>query len=81
LHLNIEGKGHSNNKLEGNEMRKHELHTDYHDHFEYFGNTEIERIRKQGEKTIRHDWIIFDSADEAMEYFNDRSGEIEGYYA
>jgi len=30
-------------------MRKHELYTDYHDHFEYFGNTEIERIRKQGE--------------------------------
>ena len=42
-------------------MRKHELYTDYHDQFEYFGNTEIERIRKQGEKTIRHDWIIFDS--------------------
>ena len=38
-------------------MRKHELYTDYHDHFEYFGNTEIERIRIQGEKTIRHDWI------------------------
>ena len=40
-------------------MRKHELYTDYHDYFEYFGNNEIERIRKQGEKTIRHDWIIF----------------------
>ena len=40
-------------------MRKHELYTEYHDHFEYFGNTEIERIRKQGEKTIRNDWIIF----------------------
>ena len=39
-------------------MRKHELYTDYQDHFVYFGNTEIEWIRKQGEKTIRHDWII-----------------------
>ncbi len=39
-------------------MRKHELYTNYHDQFEYFGNTEIERIRKQGEKTIRHDWIL-----------------------
>jgi len=28
-------------------MRKHELYTDYQDHFEYFGNTEIERIRKK----------------------------------
>ena len=62
-------------------MRKHEMYTEYHDHFEYFGNTEIERIRKQGEKTIRHDWIIFDSVDEAMEYFNDRCGEFVGYYA
>ena len=45
-------------------MRKHELHTDYHDQFEYFGNTEIERIRKQVNKTIRHDWIIFDTVEE-----------------
>jgi hypothetical protein len=47
----------------------------------FFGNTEIERIRKQGEKTIRHDWIIFDAVDEAMAFFNDRCGEFLGYYA
>lgn len=29
-------------------MRKHEMTTEYQDHFEYFGNTEIERIRKKG---------------------------------
>ena len=40
-------------------MRKHELYTDYHDFYEYFGNTEIERIRKHGDKTIRHDWLNF----------------------
>ena len=57
-------------------MRKHELYSNYHDHFEYFGNTEIERIRKQGENTIRHDWIIFDTVDEAMGFFNDRCGEF-----
>jgi len=62
-------------------IRKHVRTTDYHVLFEYSGNTEIERIRKQGEKTIRHDWIIFDSTDEAMEYFNDRCGEFVGYYA
>ena len=45
-------------------MRIQENYTDYHDHFEYFGNTEIERIRKQGNKTIRHDWIIFDTVEE-----------------
>lgn len=35
----------------------------------------------KGEKTIRHDWIIFDTVDEAMEFFNDRCGEFVGYYA
>ena len=62
-------------------MRTQEIHTEYHDHFEYFGNTEIERIRKKGKKTIRHDWIIFDTVDEAMAFFNDPCGEIAGYYA
>jgi len=62
-------------------MRKHELYSNYYDQFEYFGNTEIERIRKQGEKTIRHDWIIFNTVDEAMAFFNDRCGEIHGYYS
>jgi len=67
--------------MEGHKMRKNELYTDYHDFYEYFGNTEIERIRKQGDKTIRHDWLIFDSADDAMEYFNNKCGEFIGYYA
>ena len=62
-------------------MRTQELYTDYQDHFEYFGNTEIERIRKQGEKTISHDWIIFDTVDEAMEFFNDRCSEFVSYSA
>ena len=35
-------------------LEKPQLYTESHDHFAYFGNTEIERIRKQGEKTIRH---------------------------
>jgi hypothetical protein len=35
-------------------MRNHELHTDYQDHFEYFGNTEIERIRKNAASIFAH---------------------------
>ena len=62
-------------------MKKHELYTDYHDQFEYFGNTDIERIRKHGEKIIRHDWIVFDTVDEAMEFFNVCCGKFVGYYA
>jgi hypothetical protein len=59
-------------------MKTQELHTDYYDHFEYFGNTEIERTRMQDEKVIKHDWILFDSVEEAMEFFNDRCEEFVG---
>ena len=62
-------------------MRKNKLYADYCDFFEYFGNTEIGRIRKQGEKVIRHDWLIFDSVYESMEFSNDQCGEFVGYYA
>jgi len=31
-------------------VREHELYTDYQDHFEYFGNTEIEWIGKKGKR-------------------------------
>jgi len=62
-------------------MRKHELYPTHHDFFEYYGNTEIVRIRKQKNgTTIRRDWLIFDSVEEAMEYFNTRCGEFLGYY-
>jgi hypothetical protein len=35
----------------------------------------------QGEKVIKHDWIMFDSVDEAMEFFNDRCDGFVGYNA
>ena len=60
-------------------MRTHEMGTDDNDHFEYFGNTEIEHIRIQGEMVIKHDWIMFDTVDEAMEFFNDRCEGFVGY--
>lgn len=62
-------------------MRTQETYTDYHDHFEYFGNTEIERIRMQGEKVLKHDWIIFNTVDEAMEFFNDHCDGVVDYDA
>jgi hypothetical protein len=61
-------------------MRKHELYTTYQDFFEYYGNTEILRIRNQNGTSARQDWLIFDSAEEAMEYFNTNCGEFIGYY-
>jgi len=56
-------------------MRKQDVYTECHDFFEYFGNTEIEWTRKLGDNTIRHDWIIFDSVDEALAYFHNTRDE------
>ncbi len=52
-------------------MTKQEFNTNYHDCFEYHGNTTIELTRKQAGITVWRDWIIFDSAEEAQEYFYD----------
>jgi hypothetical protein len=64
----------------GAKLRKYELYPTHHDFFEYYGNTEIVRIRKQNGTTIREDWLNFDSVEEAMEYFNTECGEFTGYY-
>jgi len=44
---------------------------DYYDCYEYHGSTIIEQTRKQDGEIIWRDWIIFDSVEEATEYFND----------
>jgi len=61
-------------------MRKHELYPTYHDFFEYYGNTEIVRIREQNGSIVRQDWLLFDSVEEAMEHFNTKCGEFVGNY-
>jgi len=61
-------------------MEKHEYYPTYHDFFEYYGNTEIRRIRSQNGIKVRQDWLLFDSVEEAMEYFNTSCGEFVDYY-
>ena len=61
-------------------MRKYEIYPYCHDFFEYHGNNEIVRIRNQNGTIVRRDWLVFNSADEAMEYFNTKCGEFVGYY-
>lgn len=51
-------------------MKKHMFMSPYHDHLEYHGSTIIAITRKQGETVILQDWLIFDSVEEAMAYFN-----------
>jgi hypothetical protein len=55
-------------------MTKHEYDPDYDDLFEYHGNTAIEYRRKQSGVTVKHDWILFDSIEEASEYFYNHCG-------
>ena len=52
-------------------MTKFISNQDYYDHYEYHGSTTIELTRKQDGEVIWRDWIIFDSVEEASEYFND----------
>jgi len=53
------------------EMTKLEIYATYHDYFEYQGGTTIKRIRKKAGRTIWLDWLIFDTVEAALEYFND----------
>jgi hypothetical protein len=52
---------------------------DYYDCYEYHGNTTIELTRKQNGHTIWRDWILFDSVEEATEYFNDNCDDENPY--
>jgi hypothetical protein len=62
-------------------MRKHELYPNYRDLFEYYGSKEIERVRIKGGQTIRRDWFVFESEDDAMLFFSERCGAYQGWYA
>ena len=52
-------------------MTKDISHPDYYDSYEYHGNTMIELTRRQNGVIIWRDWIMFDSVEEATEYYND----------
>ena len=52
-------------------MTKYVSHSDYCDCYEYHGGTLIERIRQHSQGTIWRDWIMFDTIEEASEFFND----------
>jgi len=59
-------------------MKTSEMYRTYQDVFEYHGNTEIERIRSKRGRTVRRDWLMFDSVEEAMAFFNSVSGDFRG---
>lgn len=52
-------------------MTRELQYDDYQEHFEYHGNTAIEYVRKKNGKTLLHDWLLFDTVEEAQAYFHD----------
>jgi hypothetical protein len=52
-------------------MTRQIAYADVQEFLEYHGNTAIERIIRQDNVTITHDWLMFDSVEEASDYFND----------
>lgn len=51
-------------------MTGHITTQDYQETYEYHGNVAIERTRLQN-GTVQRDWIYFDSAEDAVEFFNE----------
>jgi hypothetical protein len=61
-------------------MTRLESYSTYQDCYEYHGSTTIERTRKQAGIAIERDWILFDSIEEAQEFFNNNCVAWGGYY-
>ena len=55
-------------------MIRFEYYPNNQDKFEYHGNTVIERIRKCGRILMARDWLLFNTVEEADEYFNNSCG-------
>ena len=51
-------------------MTRYAFYAHYQDCYEYHGSTTIERIRREAGKTVNREWILFDSVEEALEFFN-----------
>jgi hypothetical protein len=47
----------------------------FRDSYEYHGSTEIEHTRSRAGETLWRDWIVFDTVEEAADYFNSACAE------
>ena len=61
-------------------MTRSESYQDYQCCYEYHGNTSVEITKTQDGITIERDWILFDSVEEAQEFFYDDCNVNGGYY-
>ena len=61
-------------------MIRYESYPNYYDCYEYHGNTAVEITRKQAGVTIKRDWILFDSVEEAQDFFYEEGYNQRGNY-
>lgn len=61
-------------------MTKMASYENQKEYYEYHGSTTIERIIIRPGNHVSRDWIIFDSVEEASEYFNCECGLQENGY-
>ena len=52
-------------------MTRLKTHSTHDDVYEYFGGTTIRWTRRKADRIVWQDWLLFDSLDAALEYFND----------
>ena len=55
-------------------MTKLEVYSSFRDYFEYDGSTGIKLTRQQDGQTVLQEWLMFDTVEAALEYFNDSCG-------
>jgi hypothetical protein len=51
------------------------VYVNYRERFVYHGSTTIERICQRAGAVLSRDWLIFNSVEEAEEFFNTDCGE------
>jgi hypothetical protein len=56
-------------------MVRNLVYANYQECFIYHGSTTIERIRQQAGAVLGRDWLIFNTVEEAEEFFNTDCGE------
>jgi hypothetical protein len=54
-------------------MESAALTRDVRDCFEYYGHTAVTHLRKRGRRTVWREWVLFDSVDEAREFYHQQT--------
>jgi hypothetical protein len=58
-------------------MTLQNYYSDYHESFEYHGNTAVEINLTKNGVTIKRDWIFFDSVQEAQDFFYENCSDSQ----